>query len=145
MFYVLISEGRVAENIPDFSPDFPGVPVDERYPAAVLQRCVASEDEAPPGWYLNDNGSFTEEPLVPVLTELDLLKLAKLEELGEACTAAISAGVTIATSRGYEHFSLTLNDQANLSNLALQAQMGASVLYHADGELCRLFTPPRRC
>lgn len=66
---------------------------------------------------------------------------AKLAELGAACEAAIFAGVDVETTQGTEHFSLTLNDQTNIGNLALQAQAGAPVLYHADGELCRLFAP----
>jgi hypothetical protein len=66
---------------------------------------------------------------------------AKLAELGAACEAAIFAGVDVETAAGSEHFSLTLNDQTNLGNLALQAQAGAAVLYHADGELCRTFAP----
>jgi hypothetical protein len=66
---------------------------------------------------------------------------AKLAELGAAAQAAIYAGVDVETSAGLEHFALTINDQTNIGNLALQAQAGADVLYHADGELCRIFTP----
>ena len=68
-------------------------------------------------------------------------KDAKIAELAEACTAAIYSGVDVETTQGTEHFSLTLNDQTNIGNLALQAQAGAAVLYHADGQLCRMFTP----
>jgi hypothetical protein len=66
---------------------------------------------------------------------------AKIAELGAACEAAIFAGVDVETTQGVEHFALTLNDQTNLGNLALQAQAGATVLYHADGQLCRGFAP----
>jgi hypothetical protein len=62
-------------------------------------------------------------------------------ELGAACEAAIFLGVDVDMSKGTEHFSLTLNDQTNIGNLVLQAQGGASVLYHADGQLCRIFAP----
>ncbi|MDR3091447.1 MAG: hypothetical protein LBU36_04510 [Clostridiales bacterium] len=68
-------------------------------------------------------------------------KQAKLAEIAAACEAAIYAGVDVETSAGLEHFSLTINDQTNIGNLALQAQAGADVLYHADGELCRIFAP----
>lgn len=66
----------------------------------------------------------------------------KLVELKQACNAAITGGVTIETSEGEEHFSLTPEDQINLQNLAFQIAAGAAgVLYHADGKLCRVFTP----
>ena len=77
---------------------------------------------------------------VPHDLELDP-KSAKLREIGDACTSAIYAGVEIETTQGLERFSLTNEDQINIGNLALQAQEGLPVLYHADGELCRLFAP----
>lgn len=72
---------------------------------------------------------------------LEESKKVKLAELGMACEAAIFAGVNVTTSQGEEHFSLTINDQTNIGNLAMQAQGGATVLYHSDGNLCRAFTP----
>ena len=68
-------------------------------------------------------------------------KQIKIAELGAACEAAIFEGITVETTQGPEHFAMTLNDQTNLGNLMLQAQAGASVLYHADGQLCRIFSP----
>jgi hypothetical protein len=60
-------------------------------------------------------------------------RIAKLDEISEACKAAIYAGVEL----DGKHYSLTTEDQINISNLAMQAASGAeSVLYHADGELC---------
>lgn len=68
-------------------------------------------------------------------------KEAKIAELGEACQDAIYKGIDVETTSGVEHYSLTINDQTNIGNLLLQAQAGAPVLYHADGQLCRLFSP----
>ena len=82
-----------------------------------------------------------EDSIAAIRTNRLTPKEAKIAELAAACTAAIYAGVTVETSHGSEHFALTLNDQTNIANLALQAQMGMSVLYHADGELCRMFEP----
>jgi len=79
-------------------------------------------------------------PLGPVV-DMEDLRRKKTAEISAACEAAIFAGVTVETTQGPERFSLTLNDQTNLANLALQAQTGAPALYHADGELCRIFTP----
>ena len=65
----------------------------------------------------------------------------KLLEIGDACTAAIAAGVTVETTQGDEQFALTLEDQTNLTDLILLIDSGAEeVRYHADGELCRLFS-----
>jgi len=61
----------------------------------------------------------------------------KLAEIGTACEAAIYAGIDV----GGKHYALTLNDQTNIGNLVIQAAQGATVLYHADGELCRAYTP----
>ncbi len=83
----------------------------------------------------------TDEELEALLPPLEYVRAGKLSEIGVACEAAIHAGVTIQTQNGAEHFSLTINDQTNIANLAAQAQAGATVLYHADGELCRPFTP----
>ena len=66
---------------------------------------------------------------------------AKIRELSNDCHAAIYAGADAATSKGTEHFSLTDNDQINLSNLMEQVKGGAAqVPYHSDGQLCRMFT-----
>lgn len=53
------------------------------------------------------------------------------------CQTTITSGINV----GENHYSLNTFDQINISTLGLQAQGGTSVLYHADGELCRLYTP----
>lgn len=66
---------------------------------------------------------------------------AKVEALSLARGAEIEKGVEIETSVGHEHFSLTRDDQMNIQNLSLQAAAGAPhVLYHSNGNLCRLFS-----
>ncbi|GHU95041.1 hypothetical protein FACS1894208_07170 [Clostridia bacterium] len=82
-----------------------------------------------------------EDSLAALRTDRLTPKDAKLAEISAACEAAIFAGVDVETSQGTEHFALTLNDQTNIGNLALQAAQGSPVLYHADGEICRIFTP----
>jgi hypothetical protein len=58
------------------------------------------------------------------------------------CQAAIYQGTDVETSKGTEHFSLTAEDQTNISTLYSQvvAGLATTVPYHADGELCREFT-----
>jgi len=74
-------------------------------------------------------------------TTLDGAKQAKLREISTACQTTIYAGVDVQDTKGTEHFSLTSDDQANLSALAMAIGTGlTSVPYHADGQLCREFT-----
>ena len=72
---------------------------------------------------------------------VDELRQSKLTEISTICYNTIIAGVDVETSQGVEHFGLDINDQTNIGNLALQAQAGSPVLYHADDKLCRWFTP----
>lgn len=74
--------------------------------------------------------------------ELEQLLPAKLEELSAACYAAIIAGCTVTLSdETEEHFALEETDQINLTAaLAAVEQGAAGYPYHADGNLCRLYT-----
>lgn len=75
-------------------------------------------------------------------------RAAKLSEVGAACEATIYAGVKVETSEGKKQFSLKAHDQTELMALKpqLDALLQAGILdvpaipYHADGELCRLWT-----
>ena len=66
---------------------------------------------------------------------------AKTAEMSAACNAAITAGMDVTTTQGTEHFSLQETDQINLTAAVTAVQQGAvGYPYHADGELCRMFT-----
>ena len=72
--------------------------------------------------------------------EIDLLAIEKdhkISEMNATCQVTIVNGITI----GEGCYSLNTFDQINLSSLGLQAQMGLSVPYHANGKLCRLYEP----
>lgn len=60
----------------------------------------------------------------------------KKKELSEACEKAIIAGVDV----GNAHYSLTLEDQANILAWMAVAQTGKAVPYHCDGQPCRVYT-----
>lgn len=81
---------------------------------------------------LNDDGSkivdvvATSEPIDKVISQ-------KKAELSTECEKAIVTGVDV----GDAHYSLTLEDQANILALTPLAQAGNSVFYHQDGEMCR--------
>lgn len=87
-------------------------------------------------WILDEN-KVTEQSQVI----LQSLKDEKNKELNNLCTKQIYSGIDIETSVGTEHFSLTDVDQLNIKALYDKAMNGdASLLYHSDGNLCRLFT-----
>ena len=72
---------------------------------------------------------------------LDEIRADKLAELSASCNAAITAGMDVETTQGTEHFSLQETDQINLTTALSAVQSGAAGYpYHADGQLCRLFT-----
>ena len=69
------------------------------------------------------------------------LRAAKTAEMSAACNAAITAGMDVTTTQGTEHFSLQETDQINLKTATDDVKAGAVFYpYHADGELCRIFT-----
>ena len=86
------------------------------------------------------NGEYTIEE-EPDDRQLDEIRADKLVELSASCNAAITAGMDVETTQGTEHFSLQETDQINLTTALSAVQSGsAGYPYHADGQLCRLFT-----
>ena len=86
------------------------------------------------------NGEVTVEE-VPDDRTMDEIRADKLAELSAACNAAITDGMDVETTQGTEHFSLQETDQINLTTALSAVQSGAAGYpYHADGQLCRLFT-----
>lgn len=77
---------------------------------------------------------------------LEIDALEKLKERKIAEMSAISQ-TTITNGIDYneKHYRLNTTDQINLTLLYSLAQSGASVSYHADGEICRVFTPEEMC
>ena len=68
-------------------------------------------------------------------------KANKEAEISSSCNAAIVAGMDVETTQGTEHFSLEETDQINLTTAYNAVLSGAPQYpYHADGQLCRMFT-----
>lgn len=85
----------------------------------------------------DENGNLIDIEPIEILPDIDEVKKEKLREVSIACNATITNGIDI----GEEHFSLTQNDQINLSVVFEMVKQGAeTALYHADYELCRPFT-----
>lgn len=80
---------------------------------------------------LDDDGNLVDvteisEPIENIISQ-------KKSELSAECEKIIVAGVDV----GDAHYSLTIEDQANILALTPLAQAGNSVFYHQDGEMCR--------
>lgn len=83
----------------------------------------------------------TWEAAHPDPVPLEDRRAAKHAEISAASEAAIKAGMDVETTQGTEHFSLEETDQINLKTATDDVKAGAAFYpYHADGELCRIFT-----
>ena len=67
----------------------------------------------------------TKEPVERIISQ-------KKAELSAECEKTIVAGVDV----GDAHYSLTIEDQANILALTPLAQAGNSVFYHSDSNMC---------
>ena len=67
----------------------------------------------------------TTEPIDKVISQ-------KKSELSDECEKVIVAGIDV----GDAHYSLTIEDQANILALTPLAQAGNSVFYHSDSNMC---------
>lgn len=81
---------------------------------------------------------------VDVIEEItvDYLKNQKIKEIRKLCNQIITNGFDVTLSDGENHhFSLTTQDQLNLTTLSAMAASGAeNIPYHADGEPCKFFS-----
>lgn len=70
------------------------------------------------------------------------IRVTKINQLSLVCKQKISSGVKIKLSdQRYHSFSLTIEDQQNISNLYTEILQGAKAgLYHEDGKLCQFYT-----
>ena len=72
--YVLIHNDRVHEIIPEFDPNFPGVPIEQRYSPEFLKNCLhIDEKDIPPIGHVKKGNKF-EEPPKPEPVKVDWLK-----------------------------------------------------------------------
>ena len=87
--------------------------------------------------YKYDNGNVVERSEDEINSDVfpDIISQKK-SELSTECEKAIVAGVDV----GDAHYSLTIEDQANILALTPLAQAGNSVFYHQDGEMCREYS-----
>ena len=90
--------------------------------------------------------SNNEEARKLIEPAIDEVKADKLKEISDICEQTIYKGIDVTLSEGNtKHFSLKTEDQINLNGLLGQINLGNikpenGVPYHADGEMCSLFS-----
>ena len=93
---------------------------------------------------INKWGDELTIPDLPQVSEEVLLKRKNdvIKDMSEQCNKMITGGfdIVLSNNKSY-HFSLTLDDQANLSTLATDMLNGSTLLpYHSDGEQCQFYS-----
>ena len=78
----------------------------------------------------------------PELAPVDSVKAEKITEIKKDCEEYIYAGADVTYADGIkEHFTYTLADQSNISEMFTAIMAGATEYpYHADGEICKIYT-----
>ena len=73
---------------------------------------------------------------------VDSAKAEKIAEIKMACEEYIYAGTDVTYADGIkEHFTYTLADQSNISEMFTAVMAGATEYpYHADGEICKIYS-----
>ena len=91
--------------------------------------------------YKNIQTGLLIEDETPVIT-VDSAKSAKIAEIKHSCEDYIYAGTDVIYSNGAtEHFTYTLADQSNISEMFTAIMAGATEYpYHADGEICKIYS-----
>ena len=94
---------------------------------------------------VEEEEDIPEEPViepVDVVGEItiDYVRTAKLNEMSNACRAAITSGIDLQLRGETHHFSLSTQDQLNLMTLSVMAQTSDEIPYHADGEEVIFYT-----
>ena len=85
--YAFIIKNTVRELIPDIDEAFPTVPIEQRYPADVLDKCVHVADDADVrvGMIYNaDTGEFKEPEVVPISPMPEDIEGAKAYKIAES-------------------------------------------------------------
>ena len=105
---------------------------------------VESTDNA---YYLSTGEKYVEptpenpEPTEPIIETLENIKTNKISELNTICNKMITDGVDVEMDGKTEHFSYTIEDQANIDDIAQMAKStNMEQSYHCDNGSCKLYT-----
>ena len=88
------------------------------------------------------SGLWIGDIMPPQYESIEAIKTAKLTEISKSCEDYIYAGANVTLpDNTVEHFTYTLADQSNISEMFTAIMAGATEYpYHADGEICKVYT-----
>ena len=88
------------------------------------------------------SGLWIGDKMPPQYDSIEATKSAKLAEISKSCEDYIYAGTDVTLpDNTVEHFTYTLADQSNISEMFTAIMAGATEYpYHADGEICKIYT-----
>ena len=146
--YAYVINNTVRELIPDINEAFADVPIEQRYPADVLDKCVHVADDADVRVgmiYDPDTGEFKEREVVPISPmpeDIDSAKAYKVAESKEKLAEWLANNPMLYTDGKY--YSVTAEKQSllngNLSSYERAQGASPSVKYplrwNATGEEC---------
>ena len=91
--------------------------------------------------FIRTDGSQELQDVEYVVSEQEA-KATKIAEIKKSCEDYIYAGTDVTyTDDTTEHFTYTLADQSNISEMFTAIMAGATEYpYHADGEICKIYT-----
>lgn len=106
-----------------------------------INDAIQNEVEIVPQLVTNEEKEIFIQPISnEEIVDLDYLKSIKLRALSKQCNETIEAGFGLEIHNDIKHFSLNTQDQLNLISLSLLTRTQSSAPYHADGELCEVYT-----
>lgn len=144
--YAYVINNTVRELIPDIDKAFPNVPIEQRYPADVLDKCVhvADDVDVRVGMiYDPDTGEFKEPEVVPISPmpeDIDGAKAYKVEESKVALAEWLNTHPILYTDEKY--YSVTEEKQtllnSNLASYERAEKLGMiyTLKWNAVGEKC---------
>lgn len=143
--YAYIIDKIVREVIPDIDPIFPGIDINERYPADMLAKCVHVDDRADVKQgmvYDAESGTFSMPEVKPIITNIDDAKVLKVAESKEKLAEWLASHPM--TYKDGKQYSVTAEKQSllngNLSSYERAQGASPSVKYplrwNATGEEC---------
>lgn len=141
--YAYIIDKIVREVIPDIDPIFPGIDIEERYPADMLAKCVHVDDGADVKQgmvYDAESGTFSAPEIKPVITNIDDAKVLKVTESKEKLAKWLANNPMLYTDG--KLYSVTAEKQSLLNgNLASYERAKAAGIdyplkWNSTGEEC---------
>ena len=108
----------------------------------VITNIIVSDEPDNINTFPVPNGLWIGDIMPPQYESIEAIKTDKLTEISKSCEDYIYAGANVTLpDNTVEHFTYTLADQSNISEMFTAIMAGATEYpYHADGKICKIYT-----